>query len=73
MKNIIELATTKRRATSVEKGQELAEQKVVALQGKLEEAETKLAEATSIVLACDKELADLKETMKTSILQHWVH
>ena len=34
------------------------------LLGKLEEAETKLAKAASIVLTRDKELADLKETMK---------
>ena len=47
-----------------ERAWELVEQKVEALQGKLREVETKLTEATSIVSTHDKELADLKETMK---------
>lgn len=34
-----------------------------ALQSKLKEVKTKLAEAGSIVLARDKELVDLEETM----------
>ena len=46
---VLELATTDRRAISVERTWELAKQKVEALQGKLEEAETKLAEAASTV------------------------
>ena len=40
----LELATTERRETFTEGARELAEQKVKALQGKLGEAETKLAE-----------------------------
>lgn len=61
---VLELAIIDRRAISAKRTRELAEQKVESLQGKLKEAKTKLAEAASIVLAHDKELADLKETMK---------
>lgn len=43
---------------------ELAEQKVEDLQGKVDEAEVKLAEVLSIVSTLDKELANLKEMMK---------
>ena len=43
----------------------MAEQKAEDLQGKLGEIEAKLAEAMSLVSARDKELADLKKTMKT--------
>ena len=42
-----------------------AEARRLGLQGKLGEAEVKLAEAASLVFTRDKELADLKETMKT--------
>lgn len=42
-----------------------AEGRRLGLQGKLGEAEVKLAEAASLVFTRDKELADLKETMKT--------
>ena len=48
---VLELATTDRRAIFVERTWELAKQKVEALQGKLEEAKTKLAEAASTVSA----------------------
>lgn len=45
--------------------QELAKKKAEDLQGKLGEAEVKLAQAASLVSAHDKELTDLKETLKT--------
>ena len=61
---VLELATTEGKAITVERAQELAEQKMEDLQGKLEEAKIKLAEATSIVSGREKELANLKETMK---------
>ncbi|KAM3732106.1 hypothetical protein ACB098_11G035600 [Castanea mollissima] len=61
----LELNVVEQRAVTAEKTWELAEQKAEDLQGKLGEAEIKLAEATSLVFACDKELADLKETLKT--------
>ena len=61
---VLELAIIDRRAISTERTRELVEQKVESLQGKLEEVKTKLAGAASTVLAHDKELADLKETMK---------
>ena len=61
---VIELATVEQRAASTERARGLAEQKAEALQGKLGETETKLAQVKSIVLALDKELVDLKETMK---------
>ena len=56
----LELNVAKRWATIAEKAQEQAED----LQGKLGEAEVKLAKVSSIVFACDKELANLKDTMK---------
>ena len=65
MKKTLELNVVKRRATTAERARELAEQKVKDLQRKLGEAEVKLVETASLVSACDKELADLKETMKT--------
>ena len=60
----LELNVAKQRATTVERARELAEQKAEDLQGKLGEAKVKLAKVFSIVSACDKELANLKETMK---------
>ncbi|XP_065636557.1 uncharacterized protein LOC136070483 [Quercus suber] len=62
---VLELATVERRAAFAKKAWELAERKAKDLQGKLGEAEIKLAEVASIVSTCDKELVDLKETMKT--------
>lgn len=61
---VLKLATTERRAMSVERAQEMAQRKAEDLQGKLREAKIKIFEAISIVLTRDKELADLKE--KTS-------
>ena len=61
----LELNAMEWRATIVERARELAKQRAEGLQGKLGEAEIKLTEATSIVSTYDKELADLKETMKT--------
>lgn len=43
---VLGLATTEWRETFTERAQELAKQKMEALQGKLEEAETKIAKAT---------------------------
>ena len=60
----LELNVAKQQATTVERARELAEQKAEDLQGKLGEAKVKLAKVFSIVSACDKELANLKETMK---------
>ena len=60
----LELNMAEQRATTSEKARELAEQKVEDLQGKLGEAEVKLAKFSSIVSARDKELTNLKETMK---------
>ena len=61
---VIELATAEQRAASIERAWGSAEQTAEALQGKLRETKTKLAQVESIVLAFDKELVDLKETMK---------
>lgn len=63
-KKTLELNSVERQPITVERAQELAKQKVEDLQGKLEEAEVNLAKVSSIVSARDKELADLKETMK---------
>ena len=60
----LELKVVERRATTVERAQELAKQKAEDLQGKLGEAEVKLAKVLSIVFTRDKELGNLKETMK---------
>ena len=60
----LELNVVERRATTVERAQELAKQKAEDLQGKLGEAEVKLAKVLSIVFTHDKELGNLKETMK---------
>lgn len=61
----LELNVVKRWAITAERAQELAEQKAKDLQGKLNEVKVKLAKAVSLVSAHDKELVDLKETMKT--------
>lgn len=61
----LELNVVKRWAITAERAQELAEQKAKDLQGKLNEVKVKLAKAVSLVSAYDKELVDLKETMKT--------
>ena len=61
----MELNVVKWRATTADRAWELAEQKAEDRQGKLGESKVKLVEAASLVSACDKELADLKETMKT--------
>ena len=52
------------RAASAKRAWDSTEQKVKALQGKLGETETKLAQVESIVSAHDKELVDLKEIMR---------
>ena len=60
----LELNVVERQATTVERAQELAKQKAEDLQGKLGKAEVKLAKVLSIVFIRDKELGNLKETMK---------
>nr|POE45891.1 hypothetical protein CFP56_40927 [Quercus suber] len=64
-KKTLELNVVEQRAATTKRALELAEQKAKDLQGKLSEAEVKLAEAVSLVSARDKEFADLKETLKT--------
>lgn len=61
---ILELNVAKRRATTGKRARELDEQKVEDLHGKLGEAKVKLAKVLSTVSTRDKELANLKETMK---------
>ena len=61
----LELNVVKRWAITAERAQELAELKAKDLQGKLNEVEVKLAKAMSLVSTHDKELVNLKETMKT--------
>ena len=61
----LELNVMEQRATTTERALELVEQKAEGFQGKLGETEVKLAETTSLISACDKELADLKNMMKT--------
>ena len=63
-KKTLELNVAKRRITTTERAQELAEQSAEDLQGKLGKAEVKLAKVLSIVFTRDKELGNLKETMK---------
>ena len=60
----LEMNVVEQQTTTVEMAWELAEQKV-DLQCMLSETEVELIEATSLVFARDKELADLKNTMKT--------
>lgn len=61
----LELNVMERRVVTTERAHELAKQKAEDLQGKLSEVEVKLTEAVSLVFARDKELADLKEILKT--------
>ena len=53
-KKTLELNVAKRRITTTERAQELAEQSAEDLQGKLGEAEVKLAKVSSIVLLVTK-------------------
>lgn len=61
----LELNVVEQRATIAERVRELAKHKAKDLQGKLGEIEAKIVEAASLVSTYDKELADLKKTMKT--------
>jgi len=54
----------KQRAIIAERAWDSAKWKVGVLEGKLEDSNSKLAEAISLVLARDKELTDLKGTIK---------
>ena len=54
----------KQNAIIAERAWDSAKWKVGVLEGKLEDSDSKLAEAISVVLAWDKELTDLKETIK---------
>lgn len=63
-KKTLELNSVECQPITTEKARELAEQKAKDLQGKLGEAEVNLVEVFSNISTRDKELADLKETMK---------
>ena len=54
------------KAVATKKARDFAEQKVRMLEDKQEDSDSKLAQAISVVSTCDKELANLKETMKQS-------
>lgn len=60
------LATIERRATEVESACTLAEQWAVGLEGKLGEAEIKLAQVESVISARNKEAAYLKAVVAKS-------
>ena len=51
---------------AAKKAQDFAEQKVRVLKDKQEDSDSKLAQAISVVSTRDKELANLKKTMKQS-------
>ena len=51
---------------AAKKAQDFAEQKVRVLKDKQEDSDSKLAQAISMVSTRDKELANLKKTMKQS-------
>ena len=59
----LELSSMQRRVTTTENAQEVAWRAVEQLQMMLDETEVKLAEASNVVSAQDKELTDLKETL----------
>ena len=61
----LEMNVVEQQTTTIEMAWELAEQKVEDLQCMLSKTEVELTEAASLVFARDKELADLKNTMKT--------
>lgn len=63
-KKTLELSSVQRQAITTETTWELAEKRAEELQGKLNETEVKFYEVSSIVSTQDKELVDLKETMK---------
>ena len=60
------LAATERRSTEVEKACVATEKRVADLEGKLDDAEVKLAQAKSIILDREKEIADLKVALAQS-------
>lgn len=49
---------------AAKKAQDFAERKIGVPEGKIEDSDSKLAVAISVVSTRDKELADLKQTMK---------
>ena len=61
----LEMNVVEQQTTTIEMAWELAEQKVEDLQCMLSKTKVELTEAASLVFARDKELADLKNTMKT--------
>lgn len=63
---ILELAQMEQRATAAKRARDVATQKVRLLEGDLKESEVKIAEVESVVSARDKEIANLKEAMKTN-------
>ena len=54
----------KQQATTAKKAQDSAERRVKALEGMLEDSDSKLAQAISVVSAHEKELVKLKELLK---------
>lgn len=62
----LELSSVQCRVTTTENAWEVAKKTVEQLQTKLDEIEVKLIEASNVISAWDKELADLKETLKNS-------
>lgn len=57
----LELCSVQHKVTTSENAWEVAEKTTEQLQTRLNETKVKLAEASSVVSAQDKELADLKE------------
>ena len=52
------------KAVVAKKAQDFAKRKIGVPEGKIEDSDSKLAVAISVVSTRDKELADLKQTMK---------
>ena len=60
----MELAQMEQKAVVAKKAQDFAKRKIGVPEGKIEDSDSKLAVAISVVSTRDKELADLKQTMK---------
>lgn len=63
---VIALAIVERRAIEAERAHTAGEKRMTELEGKLDEAELKFAQAESVVLARDREVADLKAALGQS-------
>ena len=60
----MELTQMEQKAVVAKKAQDFAKRKIGVPEGKIEDSDSKLAVAISVVSTRDKELADLKKTMK---------